>query len=96
MLAVAESSVRTNLIGLSADLPSLAMTKNGPGHARIHELRHGYLPGEGAVWLIKDVLGCDFDVLADDCPYKGQVDGWRCYDDLFEAIGKRSRRRKVN
>ena len=75
-----------NLVGFSAYLPSLAVTKDCPRHARIDQLRHRYLSGVGAIWLVEDVLGGNLNLVFYECSYKAQIDGRRGNNDLFGPL----------
>lgn len=58
------------------------MTKKSPGDIAILELVDRDLAGEGAVGLVKDILGCDFDTRSKVLAGEEEVEGWWCDDDL--------------
>lgn len=58
------------------------MSENGPGDAAVHELSDGDFAGEGAIGLVEDVLGCDFDAFAEVLACQEEVDGGRGNDDF--------------
>lgn len=62
------------------------MSEDGPGDVAVLELVDGDLAGEGAVGLVEDVLGGDFDALAEVLAGDEQVEGWRGDDDFGVGV----------
>lgn len=75
--------LRDELVILLEDNPPFRMSENSPGDAAVLQLIYGELTSESAVWLVKNVLGSDFDSLAEMLAGEEEVEGgWRD-DDLF-------------
>ena len=58
------------------------MTENGPCDAAVLELLSGDLTGKSTVGLVVDVLGGDFDTLAEVLTGEEEVESGRSNDDL--------------
>lgn len=54
-----------DLVALAEDRSPLRVAQDGPVDAAVLEVLDRDLAGEGAVWLVEDVLGGDADVLLD-------------------------------
>lgn len=61
------------------------MTDECPCYARFLQLVHADLSGEGAVGLVKHILGGDFDTLAEVFAGKKKVERRWGDDDLYTA-----------
>ena len=85
----AESTVKGGLglgcderVALLEDDTALAVAEDGPCDVAVLELGDGDLTREGAVWLVEDVLGSDFDAFAEVLAGKEEVEEWWCDDDF--------------
>ena len=58
------------------------MSEDSPGDIAVLQLRHADLTGEGAVGLVEDVLGGDFDAGAEVFAREEEVEGGRGDDDF--------------
>lgn len=84
--------VGDDLVGLLEDGAALRVAEDGPVDLAVEELRDGQLAGEGAVGLVKDVLGSDTNLGAQGVADEDQVDGAGGDDDLCEHNVVRQRR----
>jgi hypothetical protein len=64
------------------DDAALRVAEDGPCYAAVLELVNADLAREGAVGLVEDVLGGDFNALAEMFAGKEEVKGWRGDNDL--------------
>lgn len=70
------------VVGLLENNTALGVTDQGPADVGVLELGGGDLAGEGALVLVKDVLGSDLDLLAELGACEKEVEGRRGDDDL--------------
>lgn len=77
-----------NLVALAEDGAALRVAEDGPVDLAVEELGDGQLTSEGAVGLVKDVLGGDANLGAEALADEGQVDGAGGDDDLCCAGGR--------
>lgn len=74
-----------NSVGLSEDSAALRVAQDGPVDVAVLELVGRDLAGEGAVGLVEDVLGGDFDALLGAVLDEVEVQGGRSNHDLYCA-----------
>jgi hypothetical protein len=65
---------------------ALAVAKDGPCYAAVFELVDADFASEGAIGLVKDVLGCYFDALAEVFAGEEEVEGRWGDDDLYTSL----------
>ena len=62
------------------------MAQKSPGDVGVLELLNGDFTGEGAIGLVEDVLGRDFDSGAEVLAGEEEVEGWRGDDDFGVGV----------
>lgn len=62
------------------------MAQQSPRDVGIFELLDGNFACKGAVGLVEDVLGCDFDAGAEMLAGEEEVEGWRGDDDFGVGV----------
>jgi hypothetical protein len=65
---------------------ALGVAQDGPGDVAVLELGDRDLAGEGAVGLVEDVLGSDFDARAEVLADQEEVERWRGDDNLGVGV----------
>jgi hypothetical protein len=78
--------VGDDLVRLAQDGPALRVAEDGPGDVAVLELGDRDLAREGAVGLVEDVLGRDFETGAEVLADEEEVDGRGGDDDLCVGV----------
>ena len=70
------NKAETHLVPFREDDSSFTMARQGPGNSAVFQLLCTDLACEGAIGLIKDVLGGDFDALTKSLSGSQEVNSW--------------------
>lgn len=77
---------RDKCIVFLEDDPTLRVADESPCNTALLQLLRGNFASESAVGLVEDILGSDFDTLAEMLAGEEKVERWRGDDNLFGKI----------